>query len=165
MDNKLFVFLIAATGVIGLAGVAKFWYSRYYKRLSISEGNKSWSVFVAGQFLGFTLIYQNSMQNIIMMKIIIEDSAENHLIELVEYLGLFLIIIIVVYTVLSAFSNIFIRVLVPLEKGIFTSIKDDNIAPVIVAATLLFCSSWICGSLLDDIFQELLPERDTPKWF
>lgn len=165
MDNKLFIFLLALIGIALLGLVAKFWNSRYYKKLDVDDSKLSWSIFITGQLLGFTMLFQSSMTNVIVLKTTIEDSSSNQVLELTEYFGLFLVIILCVYASLTAFSSILIKFVSNGKDGLFNAITENNIGPVLIAVVILFCASWICGSLLDDVFQELLPARGIPKWF
>jgi uncharacterized membrane protein YjfL (UPF0719 family) len=164
MSNSAFIGVVAIAGIALIFGLLKFWKSRVFKKTIPENGEQAWAIFIAGHIITFALIFTNSFQNLISLKSMIQQSSDDVYV-LLQYFGIFVFIIVMAYAFISAIANVILRLVSTDVVGAFYEIKENKIVSAIIIAAMLIGFALITGDLLDDVFNELIPEREGPRWF
>jgi len=166
MSNVTFLLLTGVIGVGILILLIKYWYAKLYFKYSLESNNTAYAIYLAAQLISFGILFSAILEPLVVLNTMLSNaSGDASLMETLQYSGLFISIVTMIYIVLVAISNFLYKYFSKSENGIFEEIRANKIAAAAITGIILISMVIIFYAVVGKIVTEFIPYPDVPRIF
>lgn len=158
MSDAIYYSIIGMLGIGFVLALLKYWNRKLHQKYSLEENNLSYGIYLASQLIGFSILYSMAVEPLLVLKTTLEISSKSaSFTDLSQYLGLFLVIVLVFFTVIVSAATLGYKVFTGNRSGLFDAIKVNNKSASLIVASLIISSAMIISSILEKVLMNILP--------